>query len=182
MKYVLVAGYKPNELGIFNDKHPGIPYLKEAIKRKILQLLDEGLEWVIVNGLPGVSYWTADVVMQLKEEYPNLKLAIVEAYTQQLEGEKEMAYLNLLQKADHSEIVMNAPYSGPNQLRHHNKLVLAKSDAMIILYDEDQEGSPKYILEMAEKRAMKDDYPIYKINQSDLQDIVEEEQNQMRES
>lgn len=180
MKYVLITGYKPNELGIFNAKHPGIPYIKKAIERKIVALIDEGLEWVIVNGLPGISYWTTDVVTELRKTHPQLKLAIVEAYIQQLEEEKLTAYQEMLAKADYKEVLIKTPYTNPQQLKHHNQAVIKKSEAMIILYDEEQEGSPKYILQMAKKKNEKENYPIYRITQYDLQDIVEEEQDRAK--
>lgn len=180
MKYVLVTGYKPNELGIFNTKHPGIPYIKKAIERKIVSLIEEGLEWVMVTGLPGVSYWTTDVVVELKKTYPQLKLAVVEAYIQKLEDEKLFAYQEMLAKADYKEVLIKTEYTSPQQLKHHNKTIVAKSDAMILLYDDEKEGSPKYILEIAKKREERENYPILRITQYDLQDIVEEEQDQLR--
>ena len=44
VKRLVVTGYKAHELGIFNDSHPGIPIIKQAIKNQLLILMDEGLE------------------------------------------------------------------------------------------------------------------------------------------
>jgi uncharacterized phage-like protein YoqJ len=47
MKTLLVTGYRAHELGIFDNKHPGIPYIKKALAARLLPLVEEGLEWVI---------------------------------------------------------------------------------------------------------------------------------------
>ena len=44
MKRVVVTGYKQHELGIFDDKHPGIGFIKKALESQFIALLDEGLE------------------------------------------------------------------------------------------------------------------------------------------
>lgn len=44
VKTVYITGYKSYELNIFKDDAPEVYYLKEFIKHKIEQLLDEGLE------------------------------------------------------------------------------------------------------------------------------------------
>ena len=74
MKRLVVTGYKQHELGIFDDKHPGIDYIKKALRSRFLDLLDEGLEWVIVSGQLGVEAWAVEVVIELKEQYPGVEI------------------------------------------------------------------------------------------------------------
>ncbi len=45
---------------------PEVHYLKQFIKHKIEQLLDEGLEWVLIQRQMGIELWTAEVVIQLQ--------------------------------------------------------------------------------------------------------------------
>jgi uncharacterized phage-like protein YoqJ len=47
---------------------------------------------------------------------------------------------------------------------------------MILVYDEENEGSPKYIKAQAEQLALTQNYPLYQINGYDLQSIAEDEQ------
>ncbi|HEY9582539.1 MAG TPA: SLOG family protein, partial [Savagea sp.] len=77
VKRLVVTGYRPHELGIFNETHPGVAIIKEALRQQLLAQLDEGLEWVIVSGQLGVEAWTCDVVRELKEEYTHLKYAVL---------------------------------------------------------------------------------------------------------
>jgi uncharacterized phage-like protein YoqJ len=178
MDYVLVAGYRPSELGIFNEKHPGIPFIKMAIERRLRSLISDGLKWVIVTGMPGISYWTTDIVTELKKEFPYLKLAIIEPFEQHLEEQKRETYMHMVLKANYHEILDKRPYENPNQLRQHNQALIFKSEALILLYDSEMEGSPKFLLDMANKKQARGNYLIYMINQYDLQDMVEEYQSE----
>ncbi|WP_430623164.1 SLOG family protein, partial [Bacillus velezensis] len=63
----MITGYKPHELGIFNDKHPGIAIIKKALEARLRTLLNEGLEWVIISVQQGVESWSAEVVLMLKK-------------------------------------------------------------------------------------------------------------------
>ena len=41
-----MTGYKQHELGIFDDTHPGIRYIKKALTSRLIPLLEDGLESV----------------------------------------------------------------------------------------------------------------------------------------
>lgn len=178
-KVVHVTGYKAYELGIFDSKHEGIPYIKKAIKNHLLTLLDEDLEWVIITGQPGVELWAAEVVFELQEEYPNLKLGVLLPYLNQEEKWKEPVveqYEEVLMQADFVEAISKKPYEGPWQLRLKNQFLISKSDAMLILYDEEKDGSPKYSWLEAQKKQVNSDYQIIQITFWDLQSLIEDEQ------
>ena len=49
MKSLYITGYRPHELGIFNDKHPGVAIIKAAIENQLRPLIEDGLEWVIIS-------------------------------------------------------------------------------------------------------------------------------------
>ena len=50
MTSLLIVGYKAFELGITNEKDMRIQIIKEAVRRDLQRLLDEGLEWLIFTG------------------------------------------------------------------------------------------------------------------------------------
>lgn len=66
MKVIAVTGYKPFELGIFKNDHPGVECIKKALRRKLTAFVEGGLEWVIISGQLGVELWTAEVVLKYK--------------------------------------------------------------------------------------------------------------------
>jgi len=66
IKTIYVTGYKSFELNIFKDDAPEVSYLKKFIAHKLKQLIEEGLEWVLIQGQMGIELWTAEVVINFK--------------------------------------------------------------------------------------------------------------------
>ena len=77
--------------------------------------------------------------------------------------------------ADYVAAVTKRPYEGPWQFTAKNKFLIQNSDGLLIVYDEEKGGTPKYIKEMADRYAENHDYEIIVIDSYDLQMIVEEE-------
>ena len=179
MKSLYVTGYRPHELGIFNDKHPGVPVLKKALEQQFRLLIDEGLEWVIISGQQGVETWAVEVILEMKEEFPHLKYSVITPFLEQQKNwneMKQMKYEEILSKADYVTTVTKRPYEAPWQFIEKDKFIIANTDGMLVIYDEDNEGSPKYVLRLAEKYEENHDYTILRINAYDLQKIAEDMQ------
>ncbi|OZM57325.1 hypothetical protein CIB95_07625 [Lottiidibacillus patelloidae] len=177
MKVVLVTGYKAHELGIFDNKHPGVRIIKQVVKTKLISLIEEGLEWVIISGQPGVEIWAGECVVELKEKYENLKLGVLTPFFNQEERWKDDAkerYNQLLLEADFVDSISKKPYEDPSQLRIKNQYLVSKTDGLVILYDEDKPGSPSYYLTEAQKRYENDEnYPILYITPYDIESAAE---------
>lgn len=179
VKIAAISGYKPYELGIFKQNHPGIEYIKIAFNKILIPLIDEGLEWVIISGQLGVELWAAEVVFDLQEEYPDLKLSVFTPFLNQEDSWKEENkewYESILARADHVDSISRKPYEKPWQFRLKNKFFVDKSDCLIMLYDPEKEGSPKFIYETAINYQETNPYEIRLITMYDLQMIAEEEQ------
>ena len=179
MKVLYVTGYKAFELGVFKQDHEAVKYIKKAIQSHLLAIVEEGLEWVIISGQLGTELWAAEVVFDLREEYTQLKLGILLPFLNQEESWNEMNreyYQSILAQADFVDAIFKKPYEGPQQLRIKNQYMVQKSDAMLILYDSEKEGSPKYPYLEAQKRQDQSTYPIWQINFDDLQQVVQEDQ------
>jgi uncharacterized phage-like protein YoqJ len=171
-------GYKASELGIFSLKRKGIEIIKKAVQKQLVSLLDEGLEWVIVSGQWGVELWAAEAVLELRETYGQLRLAVITPFLEQEENwsdEKKAIYQSVLQRADYVNSVSKSKYDGPWQFKEKNKFLLRNSDGMILLYDEEQEGSPRFIKEQAARQAERTSYRLITITAADLQNIAEDE-------
>ncbi|CEH31849.1 hypothetical protein AM501_05680 [Aneurinibacillus migulanus] len=181
LRRLLITGYKPHELGIFDNKHLGIGYIKKAIKKRLIAFIEEGAacEWVIISGQLGVELWAADVIFELKHEYPQLKLAIITPFLDQEKNwqeEKQEYYRGIVARADFVTSVTKKPYEGPWQFKAKNAFLLDNTDGMLVVYDEEKEGSPRYIVAEAKRRSEAEDYFFTTISALDLQAIVEEEQ------
>lgn len=176
VKVLAVTGYKPHELRIFSNSHPAVSVIKKAIRRRLLELLDDGLEWVVISGQAGVELWAADVVYELQEMHPHLQLAVLAPFEHQEERwreEQREYYEMIVSQADFFDCITKRPYESPMQFRLKNEFIISKSDALLLVYDEEREGTPKFMLQSARK---KQDYPIMFVSFADLQAIMEEEQ------
>jgi uncharacterized phage-like protein YoqJ len=179
VKRVLITGYKATELGIFSLKHPGINIIKKAIKKQIILLMEEGLEWIIVSGQWGVELWAAEATLELREIYKELRLAVITPFLEQDENwneEKKSIYRSIIKNANYVNSITQSKYIGSWQFKEKNKFLLRNSDGIILVYDEENEGSPKFIKEQAIQQALSRAYPIRSIDAYDLQSIADEEQ------
>ncbi|HJF32452.1 MAG TPA: DUF1273 domain-containing protein [Sporosarcina psychrophila] len=179
LKRLVVTGYKPHELGIFDDKHPGVQFIKKALEKRLVALLDDGLEWVIISGQLGIETWAADVVIELKKEYTELKYAVITPFNEQEKNWNDMKkekYHTIIALADYHTSLTNRSYEAPWQFIEKDKFFMRNSDGILIVYDEENDGSPKFVKKAAEKYAERSDYQVLTISADDLQVIAEEEQ------
>lgn len=179
MKNLLVTGYRAHELNIFNDKHAGVGYIKKVIAAKLIPLIEEGLEWVITPGQYGVDLWACEVVIALKERYPDLRLSIITAFSNQEEkwkDDKKEYYQQILQDVDYIGSVSNQPYDGVWQFTARDDLLLRKTDGILLFYDEDAGiASPRFIRDKALKKQEAEGYRFISIHPEDIQSVADEE-------
>ena len=142
--------------------------------------VEEGLEWVVISGALGTELWAAEVVYDMQErDGIDLKVAVITPFLNQEEKWSEQNkewYESVLAQADFIDSVSRKPYEKPWQLRLKNQFIIEKSDVLLLFYDVEKEGSPKFLLEYAKKYQKEQDYEIRFIQFYDLQVIVEEEQ------
>lgn len=178
IKNLLITGYRAQELGIYNQKHAGIPFIKQAITNRLLPLLDQGLEWVITSGQYGVDLWACEATIALKSEFPSLNCAIITAFSNQeskWSEEKQLYYKSITSQVDYIASVSKEEYSGSWQFSARDDLLLRKTDGILLLYDEENgAASPKYIKERATKKSMVDGYQLMMITPEDIQAIADE--------
>ncbi|WP_412520681.1 DUF1273 domain-containing protein [Staphylococcus simulans] len=151
VKTAYVTGYKSYELNIFKDDAPEVKYLKLFIKNKLQNLIEEGLEWVLIQGQLGIEMWTADVVFELQSEYPELKLGVItpfQNHTERWNEQNQLKYQQLIDHADFHDSVHHAPYEGPFQFKQTDQFILDHTDMTVLIYDEEQEASPKFFKKM----------------------------------
>lgn len=151
VKTAYVTGYKSYELNIFKDDAPEVKYLKLFLKNKLQNLVEEGLEWVLIQGQLGIEMWTAEVVLDLQQEYPELKLGVItpfQNHTERWNEQNQLKYQQIIEGADFHDSVHHAPYEGPFQFKQTDQFILDHTDMTILIYDEEQEASPKFFKRM----------------------------------
>ncbi|MBW7474716.1 DUF1273 domain-containing protein [Paenibacillus oenotherae] len=180
MKNLLVTGYRAHELSIYDGKHKGIPYIKKAIASKLIPIIEEGLEWVITPGQYGVDLWACEAVIELKSDYPHLKLSILAAYSnpeERWKEERKTYYQEVLKGVDYYGATSKQPYVDVRQLRNRDDVLFAKTDGILLVYDEDAgEASPRFYRERALKKHHDEGYRYICIGSEEIQSIADEEQ------
>ncbi|WP_345239031.1 DUF1273 domain-containing protein [Pontibacillus salipaludis] len=178
MRVITVTGYKPMEMGIFKVDDPNIVFVKETLRRRLIPLIEEGVEWVLISGQMGVELWACEVLLALKEQY-NVHVGIFPPFNNQEsrwpEAQQE-EYRRLSEEVDHVQALYNKDYDGPYQFRAKDQWLLDKTDGCLILYDEETGGSPGYFLEKAKNYQEEHDYSIFYVTPFDIDDTVREMQ------
>lgn len=171
MKTLAVTGYKPMEMNIFKHDDGRIQFIKYALKKRLTQFIEEGVEWVIVSGQMGVELWTAEVVLELKEIY-DINLGMIPPFENQDNRWPEpiqFLYQDIMVQADFYKPLYKGDYKGTFQFKAMNKWLVEKTEGSLFLMDEEFPGSNRFLYKEAKK---KDNYPIYFLTPADLEDAV----------
>ncbi len=179
IKILSITGYKAFELGIFQQEHKGITYIKKAIKKRLVPMIEDGLEWIIISGQLGTELWAAEVIFELQVQFPELRLAVLTPHLDQEskwnDTNKEQ-YERILSQADYVDSITKRPYENPGQLKVKNHYIVKKSDALLVFYDDEKKGSPYFMVQEAQKKIEQSDYHIFYITSYDIEDMINEEQ------
>ncbi|MBO2944037.1 DUF1273 family protein [Paenibacillus sp. F411] len=180
MKNLLITGYRAHELGVYSNKHKGIPYIIKAIESRLIPFLEDGLEWVLTPGQYGVDLWAIEAAIRLKSRYPQLKCSIVTAYShpeEQWNEEKKTYFQGLIRQVDFYTSVSKKGYEGSWQFKARDELLLRKSDGILLVYDEENgEASPRFIKEQAMRQHLESGYGYVNIGHEEIQAAVEDDQ------
>ena len=91
--------------------------IKYAIKQRLTNLLEEGqLDWVITGANLGVEQWSAEVALELRQDY-NLRLAVMLPYLDfgsRWSENNQLKLQNLKNQADFWSATSKGPYQGGN--------------------------------------------------------------------
>lgn len=172
MTAFLVVGYKTMDLNIFSDKDPKVTIIKKAIKKDLIQLFEDGVDWLIFQGNLGFESWCLDVALKLKDEY-GVQLACIFPFADHGQSWSEsnqmiLAKFRQLDYVNHSF----ASYSQPSQLSQHQDFLLNNSQGVYLFYDAEHETKLRYFVKATKERA---DYSIKQLDFERLNELAQEE-------
>lgn len=176
LKVMYISGYRSFELGVFKENDPKITVIKKVLKKEIQQLVAEGLEWVLTSGNLGIETWVTEVVAELKQEYPELKLGIIYPFKEfgNNWNENNQEKLRMTEQlADYVEAVSHQAYQSPSQLRNHTRFLLDHTDGCLLIYDPEFPGKTQYFLKEAQTYQQDHSYEIRLVSMDDLQNFSE---------
>ncbi|NQG98355.1 DUF1273 family protein [Streptococcus suis] len=145
-KTVLIQGYRAHELGIFGQKDPRLAIIKEAIRKDLISLLEEGANWFIFTGQLGFEYWCLETLLDLKKEGYECQIATIFLFANHGENwqEHQQEKLCLFRQQDFVKVAYER-YENPSQFREFNQFLLDKTDQAYVFYEPENETQLKYL-------------------------------------
>lgn len=186
MRRLWLTGYRSYELNAFQDDDPKVAVVKRVLTQRLMSLLEEDDDefWVITGPQLGVEQWGAAVALELKKSFRQLKVAMMLPFAdfgQQWNTTNRDRLLNLRDRVDFAREVTTKPYESPEQLRLYQRFMLDHTDSMLMVYDPDHPGKPKYDYELAHKYGDQQDYLVDLVDFDELQEAAIEWGEEQRE-
>ena len=186
MRRLWLTGYRSYELNAFQDDDPKAAVVKRVLTQRLTSLLEEDDDefWVITGPQLGVEQWGAAVALELKKNFRQLKVAMMLPFAdfgQQWNATNRDRLLNLRDRVDFAREVTTKPYESPEQLRLYQRFMLDHTDSMLMVYDPDHPGKPKYDYELAHKYGDQQDYLVDLVDFDELQEVAIEWGEEQRE-
>ncbi|MFS7259710.1 DUF1273 domain-containing protein [Carnobacterium divergens] len=173
MANLVISGYRSFELGVFKEDDPKIAVIKKCLTQEITQLIENNqVEWILIGGQSGVEQWAAEVVQELKKDYPQIKYSVIFPFYEFGSNWNETNQLKLQkikQAADYTDSTSHKPYESPVQLKNHQQFLLDHSELALLVYDPEFEGKTKYLYEAIQRKQEKTTYECLLIDFDQLQ-------------
>ena len=170
MTSLLIAGYKAFEIGLMDEKDIRIKIIKEAVRRDLQRLLEEGTDWLIFMGNLGFESWVLDVAKELKKDY-SFQMAAIFLFEDQGSNwnEANQAKLADFKQLDFVKYAYPS-YQNPSQFRDYNQFLIQNTDGAYLFYDDENETNLKYLYREMKKQ---EQYFIKKLTFDDLNEAAE---------
>jgi uncharacterized phage-like protein YoqJ len=155
LQNLLISGYRSYELNIFDQTDPKYKYLKKFIENRLLTFIENGVEWFIIGGELGIELWAGEIILELKEEHPEIHLAVIFPYASFGKNWNEMNQALLervTHQADYVNYTSNKNYESPAQLKANQVFNIRNTDGAFLVYDtlteETAAGKPKFLYDL----------------------------------
>lgn len=181
LKRLLVSGYRSYELNIFDQTDPKYKYLRKFIENRLKTFIEDGVEWFIIGGELGIELWAAEVILELKEDYPDINLAVIFPYTSFGEkwNETNKGLLErIIHEADYVNYSSNKPYESPGQLHANQVFNIKNTDGAFLVYDTMNEasaaGKPKFLYDLILRYQEQSDYSLQLASFEEIEFFIHE--------
>ena len=181
LKKILISGYRSYELNIFDQTDPKYKYLKKFIENRLTAFIEDGVEWFIIGGELGVELWSGEVVLELKEKYPEVKLAVIFPYTSFGENwnETNRGLLDsVVHQADYVNYTSNKDYESPKQLNNNQIFNIRNTDGAFLIYDtiseEAASGKPKFLYDLIIQYQERTEYELHLASFEEIEFFIHE--------
>lgn len=184
MSRLWVSGYRSYELEVFRDNDPKVTVIKMALTQALKEQIEQGIDWIITGPQLGVEQWAAQCVLDLKKDYPEIKVAIMAPFAEfgnQWNDDNKAQLAQLLEKVDFSDQVSDAKYRSPMQLKNYQNFMLTHTDEALFVFDPEFPGKSKFEVDAANQFSEQHPYPVNLIDFDQLQEVATEFEEQQKE-
>lgn len=123
-----------------------IPYIREKLREEIIKCIENGYSTFYSGFAKGVDLIFADVVVDLKKEYPHIKLEAAIPYRGRL-NTKDKEFHRLLKEC--SKVHVLAEKYVKSTLLNRNRFMVQNSDTLIAVYDGREKGGTLFTIRYA---------------------------------
>ncbi len=138
------TGHRPHKFSFkYDEEHPDCERLKSTLKKVISKVIGDGYTHFISGMALGVDTWAAEIVLNLKENNPDVKLeAAIPCKNQECRWTKESQerYHKILEKASEVTYVSQNEY-GPQSMILRDCYMVNNSDLVIAVFDGSHGGT-----------------------------------------
>ncbi len=142
------TGHRPQNLPCgFNETHPACLKIKYQLKRLIKGLIDKkNVAHFISGGALGVDMWAMEIVLELKEEYPNITLEAAIPCRSQADrwNSKSQVRYNRLLSLCNKVTFVGERYTADCMMKR-NKYMVDNSDYIVAVWNGTPSGTGKTV-------------------------------------
>ena len=137
-KVCCFTGHRPQKLPFgFNEQDERCIKLKEALKEKIVLMIEENGVTDFISGMAiGTDIFAAEIVLELKKQYPQLWLECAlpcETLAAKWREAERDRYYRIIEQSD-KETLLQTHYT-PDCMQKRNEYMVGKSDYVIAVWD-----------------------------------------------
>ena len=130
--------------------------LRAKLKKEIIGLIERGVVFFGAGGALGFDMLAEEAVLELKKEYPHIRLVLVlpcppEQQTLKWNAVQRQRYYEILERADKVKI-LSPQYTSDCMLARNRHLV--DGSAYLICYLHEQRGGTAYTVDYAERQGL----------------------------
>ena len=130
--------------------------LRAKLKKKIIGLIERGVVFFGAGGAWGFDMLAEETVIELKADYPHIRLILVlpcppDQQTLKWSAEQRQRYYEILERADKVRI-LSPQYTNDCMLARNRHLV--DGSAYLICYFREQRGGTAYTVDYADRQGL----------------------------
>ena len=136
------TGHRPQKLPWRTDEaDPGCVALKEVLAAQIVKLIEDGYTEFLSGMAPGVDMWAAQIILDLREKHPGLKLHCIlpcAAQSAKWTAALQMQYRAILEQADSIIFVNRADRK--NCMLERDCFLVSYASVVLAVYNGEKRG------------------------------------------